>query len=526
MIRGDPAVATADQYRASVHLCSRLLMTRSRLPRFPDAASQNASTSIDGCTGCADFDRRGFLTTASLVSLGLLVAACGDGTIGGPTDTPGIALTPLRVDPKLVPALADVGGRAVVLPVDGAPIVVERLTMSKYRAFLLACPHKGTTVGLTSDGFLCPNHGARFSRDGLWRGGQETSDLVPIGVAVQADGALLVGGLAAAELPPALILSTKQLSYVVAITGADPVAQNIALTNGGDGALFGLSVALTYGGDQPSGWLTMALSQSVAPAAISVTARRGALVAGTYTANIFIRSAVTAETQSVSVSLIVQDPSKAAALQLSASALAFTASSAASPVAQTVQLLNSGGGVLNGLGFAVTYGNGATGWLSASMLSATTAPATLTVRPITTALGIGTYTATVLVSGNGVTARAITVTVTIATLGIAITIANFPALANVGGAAGSVGVVNGGPVALVRASATTFVAFSMRCTHAGTTVRVENYANSGSAFHCPNHGALFSNSGAVLASSPIRTSPLTMLQVSYKAGEPVLYISP
>lgn len=458
--------------------------------------------------------------------MGLLVAACGDGTIGGPTDIPGIALTPLRVDPKLVPALSEIGGRAVVMPVDGAPIVVERLTASKYRAFLLACPHKGTTVDLTADGFLCPNHGARFSRGGVWLGGQDTTDLVPIGVAVQADGALLVGGLAAAELPPALLLSTTQLSYVVAITGADPVVQNIALTNGGDGALTGLSVSLAYGTDQPTGWLTIALSQSVAPAAVAVTARRGALAAGTYTATILIRSAVTADAQSVSVSLIVQDPSKAAALQLSASTVAFTASSVASPVAQTVQVLNSGGGVLSGLGFSVTYGNGATGWLSTSVLSATTAPATLTVRPITTALGVGTYTATVQVTGTGVTTRTITVTVTIATVGIAITIANFPALANIGGAAGSVGLVNGGPVALVRASATTFVAFSMRCTHAGTTVRVENYANSGSAFHCPNHGALFSNSGAVLASSPIRTSPLTMLQVSYKAGDPVLYISP
>ncbi len=500
-------------------------MINSHLPRYPTVEPENAPASRGSCVDCARFDRRGFLSTASLVSLGMLVAACGDGTIGGPRDIPGIALTPLRVDPKLLPALTEIGGRAVVMPIDGAPMVVERLSTSKYRAFLLACPHKGTTVDLTPSGFLCPNHGARFSRDGLWLGGQDTTDLVPIGVTVQADGVLLVGGLASPDLPPALILSTKTLSYVVATPGADPAAQIISLTNGGDGTLTGLSVSLTYGADQPTGWLTIALSQSAAPSAVAVTARRGALAAGTYTATIRVNSAITTDAQNVSVSLIVQDPSKAAALQLSASSLAFAASSTASPAAQTVQVLNSGGGVLGGLAFTVSYGNGATGWLATSALSSSTAPATLTIKPITAALAVGIYTATVQVTGVGVTARSITITVTIATLGLAVTLANFPSLANVGGVAGSVGLVNGGPVALVRATATTFVAFSMRCTHAGTTVRVENYASSGSAFHCPNHGALFSNSGAVLASSPIRTSPLTMLQVSYKSGEPILYIS-
>ncbi len=453
------------------------------------------------------------------------MAACGDGVIGGPIDIPGIALTPLRVDPRLLPSLAGIGGRAVVTPVDGAPVVVERLSTSQYRAFLLACPHKGTTVDLVPDGFVCPNHSARFSRDGVWLSGQETTGLVPVGVATQADGTIIVGGLATPPLPPALVVSTKSAAFVVATTGADPSAQSLSVTNGGDGTLGGLSLGLAYGNNQPVGWLSIQLNAVSAPATVTMSVRRGTIAAGTYSATLTV-SATGVEAQQVTVTLIVQDPNSPQALQVSATSIALSAlAGVSSSAAQTVQVLNSGSGTIVGLAMAITYSAGATGWLSTSSINGVTAPAVITLRPVTTALAVGTYTATVQVSGTGVATRSITVTLSVAAAGLAVTIANFPALANVGGVAGSVGNVNGGPVAVARASATSFLAFSMRCTHAGTTVITENFRNSGSAFHCPNHGALFDNAGVVLPSSPIKTSPLTQLRVTYAAGAPVLYIS-
>jgi Rieske Fe-S protein len=68
-----------------------------------------------------------------------------------------------------------------------------------------------------------------------------------------------------------------------------------------------------------------------------------------------------------------------------------------------------------------------------------------------------------------------------------VTIANYPALANVGGIA----VVRSSPaIALARTSGG-FVAFSLRCPHQGTTVRVL----SNRTLQCPNHGATFAYTG-------------------------------
>lgn len=73
--------------------------------------------------------------------------------------------------------------------------------------------------------------------------------------------------------------------------------------------------------------------------------------------------------------------------------------------------------------------------------------------------------------------------------GLTVRLADFPALANVGGIArvdGGTGI----PVALVRTTATTFAAFSMVCPHQGTTIDIVS-----GGFHCPNHGANFSAAG-------------------------------
>ena len=69
-----------------------------------------------------------------------------------------------------------------------------------------------------------------------------------------------------------------------------------------------------------------------------------------------------------------------------------------------------------------------------------------------------------------------------------VTVASYPALATVGGVAV---VRTSPPIALARTSSG-FAAFSLRCTHEGTTVRVQ----AGNTLRCPNHGALFSSTGS------------------------------
>ena len=68
-----------------------------------------------------------------------------------------------------------------------------------------------------------------------------------------------------------------------------------------------------------------------------------------------------------------------------------------------------------------------------------------------------------------------------------VTLANFPSLATVGGAAK---VSSQPPIALAR-TATGLVGYSLDCTHAGTTVELR----SDFTLRCPNHGAEFAFDG-------------------------------
>ena len=486
-------------------------------PRPTDAPS--------ACSGCAHLDRRGFLGSASMMTLGALLASCGDGVFDGPEALLTIVQDPIRVDPREHPELQSVGGRLVVTPPGNAPMLIETIGTRQYRVLSLVCPHRGSTVNRTTDGFLCPNHGARFSAEGRWLGGQATVDLSPVAFSIDPDGVLLVGGIVAPPSPPALALSQNTIAFSATVGGAAPAGQVVGITNTGGGTLSGITMAITYGAGQSSGWLAATLSSLSAPSLITLSVSRGTLGAGTYSATIRVSAqGISNAEQIITVTLVVIDSASAAAIQLSSVALSFNTTAGSSPSTQTVQVINSGAGSIAGLAFAVTYGAGATGWLSTSSLSATSTPSTLTVRPLTAGLTAGTYTATIAVSGTGVASRALTVTLVVAINGLAVTISAWPALASVGGIAGSVGTLNFSAVAVARTGANSFIAFSLLCPHAGSTVQVLS-GPGGQAFRCPNHGATWNASGNLLPSSPQATSRLTPLTVTYTPGDTVLYVS-
>lgn len=103
----------------------------------------------------------------------------------------------------------------------------------------------------------------------------------------------------------------------------------------------------------------------------------------------------------------------AAAITLSTATVTFTGIPAgALPDSQTVAITNGGQDPLTGLQIAdITYGTGASGWLTAT-LTQTDAPSTLVLRPNTTALAAGSYTASVSLTASSVTAPPQIVTVT------------------------------------------------------------------------------------------------------------------
>ena len=129
------------------------------------------------CDQSCAVGRRQFLGAAALTALALLETACGDGDIGGTAPDGTTSGDTLVVTVANFAALTNVGGAARVDGGSGMPVALVRTSAAAFSAFSLVCTHEGTTVNLTSTGFLCPNHGARFSSAGQWQGGQVTSNL-------------------------------------------------------------------------------------------------------------------------------------------------------------------------------------------------------------------------------------------------------------------------------------------------------------------------------------------------------------
>jgi Rieske Fe-S protein len=135
----------------------------------------------------ADPSRRRFVSYAVLASVGAFLAACGDGSIGGVTGSVGGGSQSPPPPPggggfvvtlADFPALASNGGIARVDGGSSTPIAVTRVNATTYLAFSMICPHAGyKPIGISGNGFECPNHGARFAADGNWIGGQRTRDL-------------------------------------------------------------------------------------------------------------------------------------------------------------------------------------------------------------------------------------------------------------------------------------------------------------------------------------------------------------
>lgn len=81
-----------------------------------------------------------------------------------------------------------------VVTVRGSRIALVRTGPSEFIGLSLTCPHQGGSINATDAGFTCSLHGARFGRNGVWVGGQETSNMRTVNVAYNADGGVLTIG--------------------------------------------------------------------------------------------------------------------------------------------------------------------------------------------------------------------------------------------------------------------------------------------------------------------------------------------
>lgn len=210
----------------------------------------------------------------------------------------------------------------------------------------------------------------------------------------------------------ALVLgaSPTSVSFTAPPVSGNPANQTVSIFSVNGTAIPGLALgAVEYAAGQPTGWLTPSISGATTPATLTLAVAVGTLASGTYTANVPVAAATASNSPlKVPVTLIVPAPT----IALSATSRAFVATQGIGATAgQTIQVTNGGRGTLSGLQVGVSYGAGATNWLSAS-LSGGTAPATLTLTPTANTIARGTYTATVQISAAGISNSPQTVSVT------------------------------------------------------------------------------------------------------------------
>jgi cytochrome b6-f complex iron-sulfur subunit len=116
--------------------------------------------------------RRTFLAQSAMMAAIAALAAC---SVATDVTAPGLSgQTTINLGDQ--PALANVGGVALVT-ISSSPFAIVRTSASTFVTLSRVCPHQGSTVNLSGNGFLCPNHGAQFSITGGWQGGQPTNNM-------------------------------------------------------------------------------------------------------------------------------------------------------------------------------------------------------------------------------------------------------------------------------------------------------------------------------------------------------------
>ena len=198
----------------------------------------------------------------------------------------------------------------------------------------------------------------------------------------------------------ALVLgaSATSASFTAPPVSGNPGSQAINIFSVNGTVIPGLTVgAIEYASG--SNWLTATLSGSATPATLTLQPNVGSLAPGTYTANVPV-SAPTATNSPVKVAVTLVVPPPSIVLSPSTQRSFVATQGVGTTSGQAITISNGGRGTLTNLQVSISYGAGATNWLTPS-LSSNTATATLTLTPTANSIARGTYTATVNVSAPG-----------------------------------------------------------------------------------------------------------------------------
>jgi len=198
---------------------------------------------------------------------------------------------------------------------------------------------------------------------------------------------------------PGIAVTPAAVTFNDTMGTAAPAPQTIAVAPEGKATLPGLSAAVDYGSGT-AGWLTISLSDTVAPATVTVTSNLASLSAGTYQATVVISATDAANSPQLVPVTFELNPRVAAGMVLTPSTIAFadtTGNAVTATQAVTISRSDTGSLPLTGLTIGTATYVGPPGWLNAS-LSGTEAPATLTLSAKRAGLAAGTYSATLSLS--------------------------------------------------------------------------------------------------------------------------------
>jgi Bacterial Ig-like domain (group 2) len=84
--------------------------------------------------------------------------------------------------------------------------------------------------------------------------------------------------------PPLIMLSRSNVTFNAVIGGSDPLAEAVTITNGGGGSLTGLAASIAY--SFGNSWLSTQFTTTPQQSTLMLTAARGSLAVGTYTATV------------------------------------------------------------------------------------------------------------------------------------------------------------------------------------------------------------------------------------------------
>ena len=200
----------------------------------------------------------------------------------------------------------------------------------------------------------------------------------------------------AAPVPPAIGASPTSLTFAATQGGANPANQTLTISNTGGGTL-------NWSVSDSAAWLTASPTSGAGNGSVTLTVATGTLPAGSHTGTVTI-AATGATSVTIPVTFVVAAPP---AIGMSPSSLSFTAQQGGgNPVAQTLNISNSGGGTLS---WAATPD---TTWLAATPSSAI-GNGTVSVSVTTGILTAGSYPGAITLSAPGASSRTVPVTFTV-----------------------------------------------------------------------------------------------------------------